>query len=124
MLPTLLTAYAQLVRFEHFLLRRDFQGLYQVVRNQPVNSVRCPRPSVEQICRAVDMACVWYWRRVLCLQRSAVTVCLLKRAGIRACLVIGVQQTPFRAHAWVEIDGRVVNDREYLPTMYSILDRC
>ena len=79
---------------------------------------------VERICAAVDMACIWYPKEVLCLQRSAATACLLKRYGIPAQMVIGAQQMPFRAHAWVEVDGRVVNDKPYTPEMYAVLDRC
>jgi hypothetical protein len=39
-------------------------------------------------------------------------------------MVIGAQQLPFKAHAWVEVDGRVVNDKPYVPEMYTVLDRC
>jgi hypothetical protein len=37
--------------------------------------------------------------------------------------VIGTQQIPFNAHAWVEVDGHVVNDRAYMPEMYAVLER-
>ena len=70
------------------------------------------------------MACIWYWKQVLCLQRSAATACLLKHHGVAAQMVIGAQQMPFKAHAWVEVGGRVVNDKPYTPEMYSVLDRC
>jgi uncharacterized membrane protein YcgQ (UPF0703/DUF1980 family) len=70
------------------------------------------------------MACIWYWKEALCLQRSAATACLLKQAGIAAQMVIGAQQLPFKAHAWVEVDGRVVNDKSYTPEIYVVLDRC
>ena len=43
---------------------------------------------------------------------------------IPAQMVIGTQQIPFRAHAWVEVDGSVVNDKPYTPEMYAVLDRC
>jgi hypothetical protein len=59
----------------------------------------------------------------LCLQRSAATACLLKRCGIPAQMVIGAQQMPFKAHAWVEVDGRVVNDKPYMTEIYAVLDR-
>ena len=36
----------------------------------------------------------------------------------------GVQKLPFKAHAWVEVDGRVVNDKPYMREMYTVLDRC
>jgi len=61
---------------------------------------------------------------VLCLQRSATAACLLKKCGLAARLVIGAQQLPFKAHAWVEVEGRVVNDKPYMEEMYSVLDRC
>jgi hypothetical protein len=70
------------------------------------------------------MACIWYWKEVLCLQRSAATACLLRRFGVHSELVIAVQQMPFKAHAWVEVDGRIVNDKPYMREMYAVLDRC
>jgi hypothetical protein len=39
-------------------------------------------------------------------------------------MVIGAQQLPFKAHAWVEVDGRVVNDKQHVPEMYAVLNRC
>jgi hypothetical protein len=39
-------------------------------------------------------------------------------------MVIGAQAMPFRAHAWVEIGGHIVNDKPYTREMYAILDRC
>ena len=39
-------------------------------------------------------------------------------------MVIGAKQMPFKAHAWVEVDGRVVNDKRYMPELYGVLDRC
>ena len=98
--------------------------LYTRVRNTQPRTAPSDSDAVERICAAVDMACIWYWKEVLCLQRSAVTACLLKRYGVPAQMVIGAQQIPFRAHAWVEVDGRVVNDKPYTPEMYAVLDRC
>jgi hypothetical protein len=72
---------------------------------------------------AVDEACVWYFKRVLCLQRSAVSVWLLRRAGLRAELVIGYRPVPFESHAWVELDGEVINDRPQYQRVFMVLDR-
>lgn len=116
-------AYRRLIEFETYLKRGNFSGLYETVRRYPVGTKRASRSS-EQVCRAVDLACIWYWKPVLCLQRSAATVCLFRRYGITAQLVIGVQAMPFRAHAWVETDGYIVNDKSYLPEIYAVLDRC
>jgi len=63
-----------------------------------------------RVCAAVQQACVWYPKRTLCLQRSAVTACLLKSYGLPARMVVGIRNMPFMAHAWVEVNDAVVND--------------
>jgi hypothetical protein len=119
-----LRAYLNLIYFNLYLARGNFAALYDKVRKYPVGK-RPPAPdAAEFICSAVDVACIWYWKEALCLQRSAATTCLLKSHGINAQLVIGAQQMPFRAHAWVEVNGRVVNDKPYVAEMYAVLDRC
>jgi hypothetical protein len=120
----ILRAYWKLICFDLYLARGNFAALYDKVRNCPVNTIGMSPDAVERICSAVDMACIWYWKEVLCLQRSSATACLLKQFGAPAQMVIGAQQIPFRAHAWVEVDGRVVNDKPYTPEMYAVLDRC
>lgn len=79
---------------------------------------------VSSLCRAVDLACVFYFKQVLCLQRSAAIVLLLRRYGWDAALVIGVQMLPFESHAWVELQGAVINDKPYMHDIYRVLERC
>jgi hypothetical protein len=117
-------AYFSLLYFEPFLFRGQFASLYDVVRRKHCDPVSKMRPSVEQICYAIDLASIWYWKQVLCLQRSAATVFLLRSCGIEAQLIIGAQLLPFEAHAWVEVDGLVVNDKSYIKDIYAVLDRC
>ena len=117
------SAYVELIRFGFHIKRKDFSGLHSAVRNCGVRTLVSPRASLAELCRALDIACIWYWKRVLCLQRSAAATCLLRRHGIAAQLVIGTQQIPFNAHAWVEVDGQVVTDRSYMREMYVVLER-
>ena len=119
-----LKAYGKLVLFDLYLARGNFAALYERVRACPVKNKKVPPETSARVCAAVDMASIWYWKQVLCLQRSAATACLLREHGVPAEMVIGAQQVPFRAHAWVEIGGRVVNDKSYTPEMYQVLDRC
>jgi hypothetical protein len=112
-----------LLRFEYWIRNRNFCRIYDQVRLTSIDEPASqPSDLPDQICHAVDLACIWYWRPVLCLQRSAATCCLLKANGFSARLVIGVRQLPFRAHAWVELNGAIVNDKPYLRTMYAVLD--
>ena len=119
-----LRAYLRLIQFDLYLARGNFASLYDKVRKYPINGEAAFSDICEQICEAMDIACIWYWKEALCLQRSAATTCLLRRYGVCADLVIGAQQIPFKAHAWVEVDGRVVNDKPYTPEMYAVLVRC
>jgi hypothetical protein len=119
-----LRAYLSLIHFDLYLGRGNFQALYDKVRGFPISTVTGPVNVVEQVCTAVDMACIWYWKEVLCLQRSAATTCLLKRYGVPAHMILGAQPMPFKAHAWVEVNGSVVNDKPYMREMYAVLDRC
>jgi len=117
-------AFRELLILEYPLRRRDFAAIHDRVRETPIGNPRKTAYETTEICRAVDLAAVFYFHKVLCLQRSAATVCLLKKHGFAAQLVIGVQHLPFAAHAWVELDGAVVNDKSYMPETYSILERC
>ena len=105
-----------------------FRGLprvHEIVRSQQVHPANgIPASPAERLCRAIDLACVFYFKQVLCLQRSAATTVLLRRHGWEAEMVIGAQVCPFRSHAWVEIDRSVINDKPYMLEMYQELERC
>ena len=116
-------AFLELLRCERHLRNRDFRALHEKVRRCPVQDGNATGAR-ERVCRAVDLACIWYFKEVECLQRSVVTARLLRKHGIHACLVIGVRHVPFKAHAWVEVEGQVVNDKPYVTELYAILDRC
>jgi len=117
-----LRAYLLLLSFETILAKRDFSTLYRRVRKYAVRSARSAF-GADQACRALNMACTLYFKEVQCLQRSAALVCLSRQVGIPAMLVIGAQRLPFQAHAWAEIDGRVINDSESTVELYGVLDR-
>jgi hypothetical protein len=48
----------------------------------------------------------------------------LRKHGIAAQMIIGVQHIPFSSHAWVEVNGRVIGDKTYITETYAVLDRC
>jgi Transglutaminase-like superfamily len=124
MILLLCRAYLELIRLEHPLLRKDFAFIHQLVRSCPTTAVQSNLAVQAQTLRAMDVAAVFYFKEVKCLQRSAATTRLLRKQGIRAEMIVGVQHLPFRAHAWVEIDGVIVNDKPYIGEMYAVLERC
>lgn len=123
MISLVIESWAWLLYFDHLMYFRGFRALRDAVCNRPAMACHAPA-SNQAICRAVDLACVFYFKRVLCLQRSAVTAVLLRRHGWSARMVIGAQLVPFQSHAWVEIHGEVVNDKPYVTDIFQVLDRC
>ncbi|MCC3775084.1 lasso peptide biosynthesis B2 protein [Streptomyces sp. UNOB3_S3] len=45
-----------------------------------------------------------------CLQRSVATVLLCRMRGVWPDWCTGVRTAPFRAHAWVEVDGQPIGE--------------
>jgi hypothetical protein len=68
------------------------------------------------------LAAAFYPRRALCLEQSLTLCWLLRRRSIAAALRIGVQPLPFHAHAWVEVDGRAINEREDVTAGFVVFD--
>ena len=88
-----------------------------------VPASRRSHASIDEVIWSVDEACVWYVARAACLQRSVVATWLLRRNGVAAQMVIGCRPLPFESHAWVEVDGQVVNDRPQYQRAFVVLDR-
>jgi Transglutaminase-like superfamily len=117
-------AFCSLVAHDLFLRRNSsFQALYERIRSFPVARREPPSDAIERATAAVEKACVFYPKAALCLQRSAVTVALLRKLGVQAQMAFGVQQLPFKAHAWVEVAGTVVNDHPDVEARYCVMER-
>ena len=120
-----LESWLLLLYFDLVMNEGDFKALHDTVRKHKVSPlIRNTSRSAEALCHAVDLACVFYFKPVMCLQRSATTVLLLRRYGWNAEMVIGVQEVSFKSHAWVEIGGTIVNDKPYMLDIYQVLERC
>lgn len=105
-------------------LNKHFSRIHDFVQGWTI-SLSCASPNtVEQVCKAFNYACVWYPKRILCLQRSAVLTCLLRSCGVPAQMVIGAQKLPFKAHAWTEVSGRAINERRDVQAIYLVWERC
>lgn len=101
-----------------------FQTIYSLVRSWKTSPKTDVSGVIDGVCMAVNYACVWYPKHALCLQRSFVTTYLLRQHGVPAEMVLGAQKLPFKAHAWVEVDGRAINERSNVQDTYAIWDKC
>jgi hypothetical protein len=99
-----------------------FARLCAWLRRRPL-ARRRHTATVEDVVWGVDEACVWYVKPAACLQRSVVATWLLRRHGFAAEMVIGCRPLPFESHAWVEVDGRVVNDLPQYQRAFTVLNR-
>ena len=73
-------------------------------------STEAPLEQVRAVESAVAMAGALYPGRAKCLEQSLVLYYILRSHGVAAAYRQGVQPYPFRAHAWVEYRGQVIND--------------
>jgi hypothetical protein len=101
-----------------------FQTTYCMVRGWKINRKADGPDTATEVCTAVNYACVWYPKQALCLQRSFVTTYLLRKNGVAARMVLGAQKLPFKAHAWVEVDGQAINERSNVQATYAVWDKC
>lgn len=121
LLGVVVHAWCALLAFD-LLLLAGFRALHAGLRRCRANAHRSALVEGDLVW-SVEEACVWYCKRAACLQRSAVTTWLLRRHGVAAEMVIGFRPLPFESHAWVEVDGRVVNDRPQYQRAFRVLDR-
>lgn len=117
------SAWLGLVAFDLALLAGFARVHDWVRRRRPALRRQGSSLTLDDIIWAVDEACVWYVKRTPCLQRSVIATWLLRRHGLPAELVIGYRPMPFESHAWVEVEGRVVNDRPQYKKAFVVLDR-
>jgi hypothetical protein len=113
-----------LLVFDLFRFGNDFSRIHRLIQQWPVMPFIVPDHLVDRVCHAVNYACVWYPKRVMCLQRSVITTCLLRICGVEAQMVMGAQKLPFKAHAWTEVDGKAINERRNVQLAYMVWERC
>jgi hypothetical protein len=79
-------------------------------------------PMIDLVAHSVAAAAVLYPGRARCLEQSLILSRELRRRGADAKLRFGVHPYPFGAHAWVEVDGRAINEPDDYLKMFTILE--
>jgi hypothetical protein len=110
-----------------FDLLLRFSGFEALIRK--VESRRTTEPhkldpeTCRRVCAMVNRAQVYYPKKAMCLQHAAVVTCLLRRKGVPAQMILAAQEFPPKGHAWVEVEGTVVNDKPIVQEIYRTLRR-
>ncbi len=118
------SAFVGLLAFDLLLKFGGFQRLIGKVARWPIAEPRlADREICRRVCGMVDRAQMYYPKKAMCLQHSAVVTCLLRRRGVPAEMVLAAQTFPPKAHAWAEVAGEVVNDLGSVKSEYRVLKR-
>jgi hypothetical protein len=113
----------ELCRYDLVTSASGFRGVHRKLQGLACGS-RSSHSGLEMVIpRTVTAVSSFYWKPVPCLQRSVVTVRLLRQYGVEAQVVIGCRAVPFASHAWVEVNGRVVNDSSGYQRKLRVLER-
>ncbi len=118
----LLPALIALLRLVGVRRTQRILGSLSIPTNRkPGTSIDIPR----HLARLTDIASRHGIIEANCLQRSLALWFLLRRRRIDCRLRLGArkQDGTFEAHAWVELDGIVINDNETVIDYFSPFDR-
>ncbi len=119
-----LEAFWELVCYDVFIRVNTFAELHSRVKNQKTKAGRPSSTNPSAICDGLGVACGLYPTETFCLKRSYVLVRMLRRRAVDARMIFGVQKLPFKAHAWVEVDGIPIDDLQVLREHFTVLEAC
>jgi hypothetical protein len=119
------TAFLLLITADAILKLAGFNALHQAVIDWPLRNKASVEPQLlSHLCSAANQACAFYPKQSLCLQRSVILTWLLRSNGIKGEMMIGVHKMPFYGHAWVELEGKVINDDKNAKNFFQVVSRC
>ena len=84
-----------------------------------------PSHSPDQVVKLLNLALRYTLLRPRCLGRTLMLQWLLVGQGFPSEMRLGVRHTPtgLEAHAWLEYQGRVLNDRPEMVDQFQAFDR-
>ena len=113
----------ELCRYDLVAATSGFRGVYRKLQGLACGSRTSHFDPETVVPRTVAAVSSFYWKPIPCLQRSVATARLLRHYGVGAQVVIGCRTAPFASHAWVEVNGRVVNDSSGYQQKLRVLER-
>ena len=119
-----LKALFTLIKVNLYIKIRGLYPTIQLIKKSRKNQVQYLIPTEEELndlARIVNTACFLHPTRIKCLEWAMTFVLLALKRRWKCNLEIGVQNYPFFAHAWVECDGKVVMDSQYLREDLAII---
>lgn len=118
-----LRAFKELIVYDVLIKLGGFKRARAYVLRTTRREQDAPPETVKRVVDAVDIASVFYYKRVMCLHRSFAAVRLMRKSGVDADLIIASRPLPFMSHAWVEVDKQIVNDKPGYKRKLQVLER-
>ncbi|WP_424511354.1 lasso peptide biosynthesis B2 protein [Scopulibacillus darangshiensis] len=83
----------------------------------------CDIKPIYEMCDVVNTACDKHplKEKAKCLHQSIISFYILVKRGVPVNLCIGVSTDIFLAHAWVELSGKVINDKDSVKNNYKLI---
>lgn len=123
MLLLTLRACRELILFDLLSVFGGFPTIRKWLARTSIDSRKHGSPTIQEIVEAVDVVGTFYWHQIRCLQRSFAGARLARQSGIGAELVIGTRPVPFLSHAWIEVNGDIVNDYKGYKRKLFVIER-
>jgi hypothetical protein len=97
-----------------------FHRICRIIERRAFKKQKTDLLRILQVCAGVERARIWYPKEIKCMQHSVVIKFLLAHSGLNARLAIAGRCMPFQSHAWVELDGTVINDTQRVQQYYRV----
>lgn len=117
-----LKAYYSLTIVYFILKVFGFNGLIKSIKSmKKKNSIIKNSDAFKTLVTALNRACFFFPVRTKCLEWSAALTMMALKNNWECKIEIGVQNLPFKAHAWVKANGEVIADTPDLPKTLSVI---
>lgn len=114
--------FVQLAKVHRSLKRQGIKGVLGMIDALPKKNLIIPtQTQIQELANLVDAASMLYPKKTYCLAWAATFVILARKKNWDSQLVIGVQAHPFYAHAWAQIEGKVIHDDPRIAQVLSLI---
>jgi hypothetical protein len=109
----------------HWMIK--ISGFYRLINwiQKAGNSKRSfIHPTIDQmeaLVNTLNQACLLYPKRTKCLEWASTLTLLSLQRGWLCTLNIGAQNYPFLSHAWAEVNGTVIADKQILKNEMAVM---
>ena len=112
-----------LFRAAYCVKRSGFEGVVSMIAREPSSNTSRADPAViiRTAVASLNRVFVYDFSGNKCLTYSLALLLMLRRRLPSMRLVVGVKTRPFHSHAWVEHEGRVINDDPDLRNKLAVI---